>query len=141
MADRVYAAEPAPGPIETALAGKTPLECAILRATAHRNLPTAGDDFVLDGYQVQLTGNIRPFADGRGIEMDFRARVAATGELLPMDNPYRFVNPPVKVPNGTWRVLADSTEVENTEENVRSAMKRIVLDAILLRARQLGWTG
>lgn len=138
---RIYADPPPPGPIETALAGKTRLQRMLYRALQHQNLPTAGDDFILNGIQVQLTGNIRPFADGRGVEMDFRARVAATGALLPMDNPYRFVNPPVKVPNGTWRIETDGAEIENTEENVREAMKRMILDAVLLRARQLGWTG
>lgn len=138
MASRVYADPPAPGPIETSLAGRTRLQRMLLRAQAHQNLPMAGAQFVLDGIQIQLTGDMRPFADGRGIELDLRAR-DANGEL-PVDNPYRFLNPPVKVGNGTWRVLPDSTEVENTEENPREALKRIIVDAVKLRARQLGWT-
>lgn len=138
MASRVYANPPPPGPIETALTGRTRTERMTTRTAEHMALPLARQGFALDGYVITITGAPRPFADGRGIEIDVSAR-DRRGPLL-VDNPYRFVNPPVKVGNATWRVLPDSTEVENTEENPAGAFKRMVLDAVLLRAKQLGWT-
>jgi hypothetical protein len=140
---RTYADPPPPGPIELSLVGKTPLERMIIRAQELNKLQP-GASFILDGIEVQLLAPIRMNDEGTGVQFRLRARVVTTGVFLPMDNPYRFLNPPVKIPNGTWRKVATDigeVELENMEENPMAAMKRIVLDAVLTRARQLGWQG
>lgn len=126
--------------MEIATIGATSLERAIIRATTHRRLQP-GAAFVLNNIEVQLLSPIVSTAGGRGVKMWLRARNATTLVLLPMDNPYRFINPPVKTPNGTWRVLGDGTEVENTEERPMEVMKQMVYEAVTTRARQLGWVG
>ncbi|HEV2084851.1 MAG TPA: hypothetical protein VGR09_07200 [Gemmatimonadales bacterium] len=138
---RVYAPEPLPGLIELGLVGKTPLERMVARAAEHNKLQP-GAAFTLDGIQVQLLSPIALIANGTGIQMALRARVVATGEFLPMDpDGYGWINPPVKVPNGTWRVEPDLTERENFEENPLEAFKRIVLNSVLFYARHHGWAG
>jgi hypothetical protein len=46
----------------------------------------------------------------------------------------------VKVPNGTWRVV-NGVDRENYKEDIVEALQRMVLDAVLLFARQRGWQG
>jgi hypothetical protein len=140
----VYAPEPVPGPITLELAEiVSPVERMRRRALAHK-VPVPGDSFTLDGIQVQLLAPIDLVGNGLGIEMKLRARVVATNELLPMDSVYRFINPPLKIFNETWRVVTTpegDVDVLNFEENPMEMLKRIVLDAVLFRARKYGWTG
>ena len=72
--------------------------------------------------------------------------------VVPVDNPYQFYNPPVSVvvtpavwgteplPSGHGtRVVVVTPAV--TEERPLDALKAMLGDAVILKARQLGWTG
>jgi hypothetical protein len=135
---RVYAPAPAPGPIETSLAGKTSTQRATMKATAIRSAKGAGYSYTLDGITITLTGAPVLVANGTGVSLTLSA-TSPTGPL-PLDNPYIFINPPVKVPNGTWRVV-NGVDRENYKEDIVEALQRMVLDAVLLFARQRGWQG
>jgi hypothetical protein len=134
-----YGPEPAPGPITLELFSLARVERQRRRARALKELEP-GDSFTLNGYQVQLLAPVDFTRDGLGVELKLRARVVATGELLPMDRAYRFINPPLLRWNGTYRTT-ERGDVQNFEEGPMEAFKRDVLAAVLWRARRYGWNG
>ena len=135
---RVYAPEPQPGPIELSLAGKTSAERASIKASALSTAKGTGYTFTLDGILVTLTAPPTITAGGKGVSFTLSASKA--GVPLPLENPYVFVNPPVKVHNDTWRVV-DGNDYKNYAEDVVAALQRMILDAVLLIARRKGWVG
>lgn len=139
MANKIFAPKPSPGPIEQSLTGKAYSERAVIKTSAIRNvIKVAGYSFLLDGIAVTVLEVPTIASGGLGISFVFSA--TKDGQPLPMDNPYLFINPPIKTFDGTWRI-EDAKEVRNYSEDVLASAKRIVVDAIVLRARQLGWTG
>lgn len=125
MPPRTYAPQPSPGPIEQSLAGKTPSERARIKAEYLSSLKTGSYSFQRNGIRFTLSN----WSYDNGV---FSVHVTASDDngALPTDNPYGFVNPPIKVPNGTFRV-EDGQEVENTEENPLEALKQMVYDAVV----------
>ena len=55
---------------------------------------------------------------------------------LPTDNPYVFVNPPLKVPDGG----TDAGGSPTFSRSDLAAAQQIVYDAVTAAARRLGWT-
>lgn len=91
-----------------------------------------GIDFVVSNPYVM--------PDARGIGVSIRA--SDTFGLLPTDNPYEFVNPPIAVV--TQHAVYDQdgnlvTPRVIDSSNVINAAKQMVYDAVTLRAKQLGW--
>lgn len=91
--------------------------------------------------------------DGNGIGVTIQASDA--NGPLPVDNPYQFFNPPLGIVTGytteqvqvgvdpdTGDPVYEETQVPtiDTTEPIAAA-KRMVYDAVTLRARQLGWSG
>jgi len=84
---------------------------------------TAGVTFTLSNFEVIP----------RGIRLTISAR--DTRGALPVDNPYQFFNPPTGIITGYY---GDGTPIIVRDE--LTTAKAMVYDAIVLRAKQLGWT-
>lgn len=72
------------------------------------------------------------------INADFYLRVFVTakkdGNDIDFDGDMIFLNPPVKVPNGTYRtetIDGEDIDIANCEEDVTTALKEIVNDAFI----------
>jgi hypothetical protein len=115
-------------------------------------LPTGrGDAPTLEWEQDGITFAIYdPYVtpDGNGIGVTVEA-VDING-VLPTDNPYQFFNPPLGLVTqeevGEWQIVGGApTHVITTTQVVDSSdpnatLQRIIYDAVVLRARQLGWS-
>jgi len=65
--------------------------------------------------------------------LEIQLNVEKDGVILDVNAPFLFQNPPVKIPNGTFRkeiVYEEKQDVENTEVNITEALKQFVLDTI-----------
>lgn len=138
MAEKVYAPAPAPGPIEKRCSGKGAAEKSRIKAQAFGGLSLSGFAYTLDGYTVTVASGplVKVTPDGRGvIGVTIASLVSPAGVFLPIgDGTHWFVNPPVKVPAGTWRTETlggEPVDVENHVEDLVAAAKRILLDAAL----------
>ena len=99
--------------------------------------------YSLNGYRVAvLEAPTVQLANGNyKLSFNVAARVVG-GAVLPVDDVYEFVNPPFKVPNGTFRqeVQLDGSmaDVANFEEKPLQAIQSFLLDAVLIYARSKG---
>lgn len=124
QAGRVIAPKPADGPIVRELAKALPRERARLRALALAKVAPA---FVLrDGLQITL---LRPPLVLPNGALQVWVSAMRDGVAVPVDNPYLFVNPPVLVPDGSWRVEA-GREVENFREDAGEAFRVMLAEAV-----------
>ena len=119
------AEKPEPGGIETEL--KTLSISDRPRTKAEKFHGFAGR-FTLDAVDVNV---LSCAVDTRGVLV---VTVEDTFGFGPNVQPFEFVNPPVKVPDGSVRIEATArgdVEVANMVEDVGAAFQRILLDAIL----------
>lgn len=104
--------------------------------------PTNSDylEFTRDDVNFQVTGFRVDETHGY---FECQVRAEKDGESLPLDNPYRFINPPIKVPDGTWRkewvTGGEVIDVENEHEDIEEALRTMVYDAVVRVARSRGW--
>lgn len=129
---RIIAPKPEPGPLSRSLTKATREERAALKAGAlAERAPSA---ILRDGLEIVLLREpvVRP--DG-ALEVWLEAK--RDGKPIAVDNPYLFVNPPVMVPDGTYR-LEDveqfgkrvQVEVENFHEDPDEALRIVLADAV-----------
>lgn len=134
-----YADPPARGEHETAMQGMNARERANYKATQFGSLDVIGRSFTKDGITVTYLSPFTVFgfgADGKGVQVTVSA--AVNGVTLRLeDNLFQFVNPPLKTPNGTWRVEA-GVDVPNMQENLEGAAQLILIDAIKGQAARQG---
>lgn len=149
MPDRIYAPKPQQGAIERSLSVLPVGERQNQRARSmHAALGRAWpQSYQLDGYEVSIATRPTLYTVPSGTVVLRVARVTARvvgGAELPVDaGGYEFVNPPVKVHDGTWRQEADPIsgqmmDVPNHAGRPVEAFQRIVLDAVLGYARAHG---
>jgi hypothetical protein len=132
---RPRAPKPAPGPLATRILAKTLAERAAERAAV---LAEAGAP---PGWQVTRGGTPYTLSLPQGLSLSGGALVipqvaCSPAPLVPLDpGGYRFVNPPVQVPDGTVREETDSqgepTLIANFAENAVEALRQIVADCVL----------
>ena len=87
--------------------------------------------FVMEGIEVNILEIMRK-NDLLSVEITARK----DGQPLVVNNPYLFKNPPLKIATGTFRTeIIDGveTEVHNTEENPKEALKTILIQAVKLQ--------
>jgi hypothetical protein len=86
--------------------------------------------YVLNG--IRVTPVEQPHIDYRGrLSVSVIAQDSTTNQLLYVDNPLQYVNPPIKVADGTWR-KENGIEIENMKEDVYQALKEIIVQTILV---------
>lgn len=88
------------------------------------------------GFDIEIL-SVTPFGDD-GIEID--ARVSENGREVPLGNllPFRIVNPPVLVPDGTKSTVAvpfgngttKDAQVDNLKEDIGAALEAIVAEHV-----------
>jgi len=123
------------GTVMAAINGKTPVERKRIKRDAFLAETTPGY-FEGHGYGIEIV-SVAPFGED-GIEID--ARVFRNGDEVPLGNllPFRIVNPPILVPDGTKATVdvpfGDGTtrrvEVDNYREDVSAALEAIVVEHV-----------
>lgn len=127
MANKVYAPKPPAGPVERALGAAAPNRRAHLKAmalvVAAEKLPRT---FAYGDLEITIVEGPTMAAEGL-----LRVSVSATRAGVPVhvDNPYLFLNPPVTVPDGTWRSEGDQ-DFTNFREDATEALKAIIGQAV-----------
>lgn len=60
--------------------------------------------------------------------------------MIPLNNPFIFVNPPVMVPDGTKKIVKDifnkNTEIDNFKEDPKEAFKLLIQHSVELAIKQ-----
>lgn len=85
--------------------------------------------YAVDGLDIEILS----IKDGEKETLEVQLNVFKNGEIINVNAPFLFKNPPVKVPNGTFRkelVDGEEKDIENTGLNILEALKRFVLDTI-----------
>lgn len=144
MVERAEQRERVTGPVERELARVTDRR-ARGRLKAQRLVeasPSLSRPFQYQGVQITILDG--PKLAGDLVAVTVSARQGRT--LLPVDNPYLFVNPPILVPDGTYREVVDPAteqvyQVPNHKENLTAALQAMIGDAVLATARRRGWRG
>lgn len=148
----IYTDPPPPGPIETELRAIADLRerfrVKALRLKERIDALTYPVTYTLDGYRVVV--GTAPVLRAKTLPDNsvvwgiiFRqvtARIVG-GAFLPVDDAYVFVNPPVKVFNGTFRQVTVAGRIidqPNFAEDLLAALQRMLLDAVLYYARKQG---
>lgn len=132
---------PPPGRIEKLIEGKPAQERGRIKAKAiadaipNKKLTFSRGGIVYDvrGWDVDDDGVLSVTISAR----DSRGPI-------PTDTLYRFVNPPVRVPDGTERDETDAAgetrKVKNFKEDELEAARQIVIEAVRTYATSKGWT-
>lgn len=123
------------GAVSSRLDGKTFNQRKRVKRGAFVDAPKPGK-FSRDGVEIEIL-SVVPFGDD-GIEID--ARVFRNGAEVPLGNllPFRIVNPPILVPDGTKSTVAvpfgngttKDAQVDNYREDVSAALEAIVAEHV-----------
>lgn len=124
--EREYAPKPEPRPIESAIKSRSRSERAGYKARQLRQANGSRREFSYNGIDITITAG--PDVQNGVLVVEIQA--SRDGTPLPVDNPYLFVNPPTKVPDGTWRRetddLGEERDVPNMREDPGEAFRQIV---------------
>lgn len=140
---RRYAPRPAPGPIERALVKLPEGERAAYKAQLVSGLKVGSYTFTREG--VTITAS-----NWRAEGPRFQVTIAANDDrgAIPVDNPYVFLNPPVKIPLGTWskvlvqpdpEVPGQMMDVPNYIEDPLAAIEIELVRVVIRQAKRVGW--
>lgn len=117
----------AKGKLEKLLEGKDFKARCKLKAQAYANVFKDSLEFTVEGvdFLVAFPRVVEKEVEGQQVTV-FVLEVAARDSAgdLPLDNPYEWVNPPIK---------------HDGSEDLAGAMKQAVADAVFTVARQRGW--
>ena len=129
--------KPDPGPFEISVSAVAEADRPALKAQIHATENAAVTKWTTaDGVTISIVSGPRYDADRRFVEVEIAA-VDAKGNQLLVDNPYQFANPPLKVPDGTYRKIpsfvtgAPDLVVANTREDVQAAFQIMVTQAVM----------
>lgn len=94
------------------------------------------DSFNYKGVDITITSP--PVVVGDRLEVSVSA--TRNGKVIPIDNPLIFINPPIKVPDGTVHIEQNidgvDIEVDNYKEDPQEALKEIVYQVIQLQEKK-----
>ena len=131
---RIYAPKPQAGPLERVLRGdkyeRSRAKAAAVGAVAPHVWSADGVDYELVAAPVVSQ---TPLGSGM---VTLRVLASVGGVPLPMRgmHPFQVVNPPIKVRDGTWRVVTDvdgvDADVANTREDAVQALREIAAEHI-----------
>lgn len=147
---RVYKPKPGPGIHEQVINRLQDREGAKYKARVLAGTSLPITPFTHAGVTVKVRPNAYWYDEDKGL-LSVIVEHATTSDgiiVLPINNPYQFVNPPLKIGDGTFRKephplkAADSSlpdiDVENMVENASLAFQRIVCEAVADVAKQRG---
>lgn len=129
-----YEDPPAKGPHEVILERLEPSERHFYKAEILSKSMRKEESFVKDGIEVKVLGIKR--------ENDLLTVVVHAekdGQVLKVNNPLHYKNPPLKVSTGKFhRELVDGEEVDipNTIEDTRAALQEIIIQAVKLQNKE-----
>ena len=90
--------------------------------------------FSRDGFDVEVTGIS---LDGDMLSLNIKAK--KDGKDIVLDNPFKYLNPPIMVHDGTFTKRKNSKgediDFPNYREDAKEALKQIVLQSIKLAWR------
>lgn len=152
MTDKKYRSKPRKGPIGKAMdriakdEDKVKIKHQLIVEAVSSDSPGAWEE---GGVRFVITDSPHLTESGL-VEVSLLAADIATQELLPgLDNPYQFQNPPINVPDGTWRKeMIQTTEdpesleevdVPNFVEDPALALRSCITSVVINQARKNGW--
>ena len=137
MEEKIYTPEPLPGPISSAigLVSDTSIK-AEMKARALAELSKV-EPWTEQGVTFSITSGPSYNPNRNIVEVVVYAE--RDGIPLPLDNPYQFYNPPLKVHDGTYHKNIELNDVPNFAEDVLSSLHAIVVDSVLQVAYNKGW--
>lgn len=124
------------GAIEDSLAGKNSAERNDIKVRALATL--TGEVFTRGRFTLTILLGPRVTIIKNVPVLEVMVAVTRDGIPLKIDGHLRFLNPPVKVPDGTTTAVIDPLTGElrqqpNYVENPRAALRQMILDAILVQ--------
>lgn len=114
------------------LTNKTPAERHAIKCTELAKL--TGETFTKGRFALTIEAGPR-VRDG---VLEVLVSVTRDGVRLPIDGHLRFVNPPIMVPDGTFRnetQRGKEYQVPNFVENPRAALREMILGAVIPQVR------
>jgi hypothetical protein len=150
MTERLYTPKPAAGKIEMHLAGKNSQERQKIKTEIVLNIPHERiRTFTVDGFFIEVESGPSPTLKGNGIHFFLKSAKMPDGTELPIDKGgYIVVNPPLKIPAGTWRKeklmlpngeVIGETDFQNHIESPEEAIKYVLLEGVKAYARTQGY--
>lgn len=150
----IYTDPPPPGPIETELRAIADLRerfrVKALRLKERIDALTYPVTYTLDGWRIQV--GVTPLVvakllpdGGTNWGIRFRqvsARIVGGPVFNDCDPVHQIVNPPVKVPNGTFQQVTQGKvtfDRANFTEDLLAALQRMLLESVLADARKKGF--
>lgn len=127
--DREYRDKPERGPIEREVLRLSRSQRARYKARVLRDARPSRA-FSYNGIDIRITR--APRVNEKG-QFEVWLEASRDGVPLPVDNPYLFVNPPTKVPDGTWRreeIDGEERDVRNMREDAAEAFRQMVGQAV-----------
>lgn len=126
------------GEIEDSLAGKAATERNDLKVRALAKL--TGETFTRGAYTLTIEQGPRVVIVKGTPVLEMVVSVTRNGKPVAIDGHLRFVNPPIKVPDGTFNMTGvtptgEAIRRENTVESPREALRKMVLDAVVGQLR------
>lgn len=136
---KLYTPEPMIGSLGLSMKGKSRAEKEKFRVETIANIhPDKLKKFVINGVQIIVKSG--PILVGNSVHFHIESARTLNGTEIPIDKTgYIIVNPPLKAPNGTWRLetiklpsgeVLSEIDIENDEENPEKAIKLAILKGI-----------
>lgn len=123
--------------IRELLAGKSLSEQSEIKTRELAKL--SSEQFSRAQWTLTITDGPRVVMVGDTPALELTVAVTRNGVLVPIDGHLRFMNPPVMVPDGTFRTVTNAfgqdLQVANFVENPRAALRQMVLDAVMRQVR------
>lgn len=127
--ERRYAPKPERGPIEREVLRRSRSTRARYKAQQVRQANRSRRQFSYNDIDIEITRGPEVVDGVLRVEL----RASRDGKPLPVDNPYLFVNPPTKVPDGTWRketVDGKERDIPNMREDPGEAFRVMIGQAV-----------
>ena len=139
LAEKVYAEAPPEGPIRAATKALHPHEAQAIRVQA---LAAAiKTPYVFDAVGHRITIKALSYDDNNRLLIVARAVNLKTGEPLPLSDLYRFTNPIITIPAGTWKrgVVTEkgTIDVEHCIEDLPGSIRWMITDQVRARIKGL----
>lgn len=134
-------------PVADEIQGMTPEEKAQRKAEKFvEHAEEQGESYTYELNGLTITVSNPVLFNSLAVQVDVEAHDA--NGPIPTDNPYRFINPPIMVPdkNGDYSVIVGEDEngdpiYKYFREDIIAALMQIVYEAVVVVARKKGWDG
>lgn len=137
LIEKIYANEPAVTEEEQVLLDMTPKNRQKEKAVRIKKLLPPPFEFEDTNIRIKIVEAEVKNINGQDC-LDLIIEAKQNGKILEIDNHLRYFNPPLRVQNGTWRVMTKmqpngeviEMEIENTEYNPKVAIKQCIIQTL-----------